>query len=101
MLFEDPDGVRLEINYVPGQGLLSKDGPQPSRPSAGFRRLGLPNRHSRMPLFQHGVIKLKITAVNQRAGGGNVEIRHAGGFLQGFKVEAENARHTTKVGDRV
>ena len=23
ILFEDPDGVRLEINYVPGQGLLA------------------------------------------------------------------------------
>ncbi|MGA0603711.1 VOC family protein [Caulobacter sp. KR2-114] len=23
VLFEDPDGVRLEINYVPGQGLLA------------------------------------------------------------------------------
>ncbi len=27
VLFEDPDGVRLEINHVPGQGLLSEDGP--------------------------------------------------------------------------
>ncbi|HEX7758271.1 MAG TPA: VOC family protein [Caulobacteraceae bacterium] len=23
VLFEDPDGVRLEVNYVPGQGLLA------------------------------------------------------------------------------
>lgn len=23
ILFEDPDGIRLEINYVPGKGLLS------------------------------------------------------------------------------
>jgi len=27
-LFEDPDGVRLEINYIPGKGLLAAD---PSR----------------------------------------------------------------------
>jgi catechol 2,3-dioxygenase-like lactoylglutathione lyase family enzyme len=24
VLFEDPDGIRLEMNYVPGQGLLAK-----------------------------------------------------------------------------
>ena len=24
-LFEDPDGVRLEINYIPGKGLLAAD----------------------------------------------------------------------------
>jgi catechol 2,3-dioxygenase-like lactoylglutathione lyase family enzyme len=24
-LFEDPDGVRLEINYIPGKGLLAVD----------------------------------------------------------------------------
>jgi len=23
MLFEDPDGIRLEINHVPGKGLLA------------------------------------------------------------------------------
>ena len=27
VLFEDPDGVRLEINHVPGKGLLTEDGP--------------------------------------------------------------------------
>ena len=27
ILFEDPDGVRLEINHVPGRGLLTEDGP--------------------------------------------------------------------------
>ena len=27
ILFEDPDGVRLEINHVPGKGLLTEDGP--------------------------------------------------------------------------
>lgn len=24
-LFEDPDGVRLEVNYIPGKGLLATD----------------------------------------------------------------------------
>lgn len=27
VLFEDPDGIRLEVNYVPGQGLLTPGGP--------------------------------------------------------------------------
>lgn len=26
-LFEDPDGIRLEINHVPGKGLLAKEAP--------------------------------------------------------------------------
>ena len=25
VLFEDPDGIRLEVNHVPGRGLLEKD----------------------------------------------------------------------------
>ncbi len=25
VLFEDPDGIRLEVNYVPGQGVLAPD----------------------------------------------------------------------------
>jgi catechol 2,3-dioxygenase-like lactoylglutathione lyase family enzyme len=25
MLFEDPDGIRLEVNYIPGKGLLATD----------------------------------------------------------------------------
>jgi catechol 2,3-dioxygenase-like lactoylglutathione lyase family enzyme len=25
ILFEDPDGIRLEVNYVPGEGVLSKN----------------------------------------------------------------------------
>jgi catechol 2,3-dioxygenase-like lactoylglutathione lyase family enzyme len=29
ILFEDPDGVRLEINHVPGRGLLVEGGPMP------------------------------------------------------------------------
>jgi catechol 2,3-dioxygenase-like lactoylglutathione lyase family enzyme len=31
-VFEDPDGIRLEVNYVPGRGLLATDPPlNPSR----------------------------------------------------------------------
>jgi hypothetical protein len=26
VLFEDPDGIRLEMNYVPGKGLLEESG---------------------------------------------------------------------------
>lgn len=25
VLFEDPDGIRLEVNFVPGQGVLARD----------------------------------------------------------------------------
>ncbi len=25
VLFEDPDGIRLEVNFVPGSGLLKQD----------------------------------------------------------------------------
>ena len=25
LLFEDPDGIRIEVNYVPGAGLLSEN----------------------------------------------------------------------------
>ena len=25
ILFEDPDGIRLEVNYVPGQGVLDEN----------------------------------------------------------------------------
>ena len=32
VLFEDPDGVRLEVNYIPGKGLLAaEEGPAASR----------------------------------------------------------------------
>ncbi|MBV8193797.1 MAG: VOC family protein [Alphaproteobacteria bacterium] len=31
-VFEDPDGIRLEVNYVPGRGLLATD--PPLNPSA-------------------------------------------------------------------
>jgi len=27
VLFEDPDGIRLEVNHVPGKGLLAGDAP--------------------------------------------------------------------------
>ncbi|MEA2648099.1 MAG: hypothetical protein QOG61_534 [Candidatus Binataceae bacterium] len=27
ILFEDPDGIRLEVNYIPGKGLLATDPP--------------------------------------------------------------------------
>ncbi len=27
VLFEDPDGIRLEVNYVPGKGLLTDQNP--------------------------------------------------------------------------
>jgi len=27
VVFEDPDGIRLEVNYVPGKGLLATDEP--------------------------------------------------------------------------
>ena len=26
VLFEDPDGIRLEVNFVPGKGLLAQEG---------------------------------------------------------------------------
>ncbi|MEQ9641553.1 MAG: VOC family protein [Alphaproteobacteria bacterium] len=35
VLFEDPDGIRLEVNFVPGQGLL-KDG-EMLNPTDGYR----------------------------------------------------------------
>jgi hypothetical protein len=34
VLFEDPDGIRLEVNYVPGAGLLA-EGTQ-FDPSTGY-----------------------------------------------------------------
>ena len=27
IVFEDPDGIRLEVNYIPGKGLLAQDPP--------------------------------------------------------------------------
>jgi catechol 2,3-dioxygenase-like lactoylglutathione lyase family enzyme len=30
VLFEDPDGIRLEMNFVPGKGLLAKEAPAAS-----------------------------------------------------------------------
>ena len=34
VLFEDPDGIRLEVNFVPGSGLLA-DGAQ-FNPARGY-----------------------------------------------------------------
>lgn len=31
LLFEDPDGIRLELNHVPGKGLLTESAPAESR----------------------------------------------------------------------
>jgi hypothetical protein len=47
------------------------------------------------------VIALEVVAFNRKTDPAAVEIRHAGGFLQGFKVDVENAPHTTKGGDPV
>ena len=47
------------------------------------------------------VIALEVTAFNRKTGPAVVEIRHAGGFLQGFKVEAESLPHGSKGGDPV
>ena len=27
LVFEDPDGIRLEVNFIPGKGLLAADPP--------------------------------------------------------------------------
>jgi hypothetical protein len=35
VLFEDPDGIRLEINYVPGTGVFAEGGA--FNPSEGYR----------------------------------------------------------------
>ena len=47
------------------------------------------------------VIKLEVTAFNHMTTPADVEIRHSGGFQQGFKVKAESQRHTSKGGDPV
>lgn len=44
---------------------------------------------------------LAVTAFNRKSGPALVEIRHAGGFMQGFKVTAESAPHGQKGGDPV
>jgi catechol 2,3-dioxygenase-like lactoylglutathione lyase family enzyme len=31
VLFEDPDGIRIEVNHVPGKGLLAADAPKLER----------------------------------------------------------------------
>ena len=32
LLFEDPDGIRLEVNFVPGRGLLEEGAKSPIVP---------------------------------------------------------------------
>ena len=42
-VFEDPDGIRLEINHVPGRGLLATDPPMsPSRDPEWDQNVGPP-----------------------------------------------------------
>jgi hypothetical protein len=48
---------------------------------------------------RRGVLQIEVTAFNHKAGPATVEIRHPS--AQGFKVDAENAHHTTKSGDPV
>ena len=38
ILFEDPDGVRIEVNHVPGRGNLDVIGEGPPLDAAGFGR---------------------------------------------------------------
>ncbi|MBT6093969.1 MAG: VOC family protein [Rhodospirillaceae bacterium] len=33
VVFEDPDGIRLEINHIPGKGVLAADGSNPLEPT--------------------------------------------------------------------
>ena len=47
VLFEDPDGIRVEINYVPGQGHFGNKGrlgPQGQGPANNYGEDGLTNR---------------------------------------------------------
>jgi len=36
IVFEDPDGIRLEVNYIPGKGLLATDDPMSPSDDPGF-----------------------------------------------------------------
>jgi len=36
VLFEDPDGIRLEVNYVPGKGLFADDRELPQNSMPGY-----------------------------------------------------------------
>jgi len=36
VLFEDPEGIRLEVNFVPGQGLFADLGALPMKTMTGF-----------------------------------------------------------------
>src|ERR1700757_1106543 len=42
VLFEDPDGIRLEVNFVPGAGLLAEGGAVSPRPAEYGLRLRRP-----------------------------------------------------------
>lgn len=47
VLFEDPDGIRVEINYVPGQGHFGNEGrlgPQGQGPANNYGEDGLTDR---------------------------------------------------------
>ena len=44
VLFEDPDGIRVEVNFVPGQGHFGhagRLGPDGSGPAGGYGNDGL------------------------------------------------------------
>ena len=41
-VFEDPDGIRLEVNFVPGRGLLATDPPLNPSPDPNWNQNPLP-----------------------------------------------------------
>ena len=47
------------------------------------------------------VIALEVVAFNRKTDPAVVEIRHAGSFMQGFKIEAESLAHASKGGDPI
>jgi len=42
IVFEDPDGIRLEVNFVPGRGLLATDPPLNPSPDPNWNQNPLP-----------------------------------------------------------
>ena len=44
ILFEDPDGIRIEANFVPGRGNLDVIKDKPLTPPSGDRERGPPNQ---------------------------------------------------------
>ena len=42
IVFEDPDGIRLEVNFVPGRGLLATDPPLNPSPDPDWNQNPLP-----------------------------------------------------------